>query len=236
MMHSIGLLTNSFQPDSMTHRLRTYVRHRKSLQQDSSRFISKMNKVLVLMNIQLSRIVSDITGESGLKVIGAILAGERSPEQLEQLISTRCKCSRHDILKGLQGNWRSDYLFELKDCHELYQVFQAKIKSLDREIERLLIAQCSERKTSSTEEVGKCPLHRHKHKNDPNFKVEQFAYEQTGGVDLMGIDGVGLTTILTMMPETGFDLADKFPTAKHFASWLGFCPNRRVSGGKQLSA
>lgn len=236
LMHSIGLLTNSFQPDPVTHCLRTYVRHRKSLLEYASRYVSKMNKTLVLMNIQLSRVMSDITGESGLRVIEAILSGVRDPEQLERLISTRCKCDRQDMRKALQGNWRQDYLFELKECHDLYQCYQAKITSVDKEIERLMEEHAKEMRKATGGVAGQCPRHKHSHKNDPDFKVEQFAFELTGGVDLLAIDGIGLTTVLTMMSETGLDLAGKFPTAKHFASWLGFTPNQRISGGKQLSS
>jgi len=236
LMHSIGMLTNSFQPDAFTLELRNYVRHRKSLVEDASRFVSKMNKVMVLMNIRLSTVLRDITGESGLKVIKAILDGERNPAKLEELISYRCKTSRGDIQKSLQGDWRKEYLFELRDCYEFYQYYWAKIRNIDTEIEHLI----EEHAKQTTHEVSnkdyKAPKKKFHQKNDPEFSVEKYAYEMTSGVDLLQIDGVGINTVLTMMSETGFDISKKFQTAKHFASWLGFTPNRRISGGKELSS
>ena len=238
LTHSIGMLSNSFQPDAFTHELRTYVRHRKSMVEDASRFISKMNKLLVLMNIQLSNVLRDITGESGLKVIEAILSGEREPQRLEKLISLRCTSSRENILKALTGDWRQEYLFELRDCYDLYNFYWKKIRALDNEIEILLrkhSAQFQHNQTEFTKDYKTSKKKQHQ-KNDPQFKVEQYAIQMTSGVDLLQIDGVGINTIMTMMAETGFDLKEKFPNAKHFASWLGHTPNQKISGGKVLSS
>jgi len=236
LTHSIGLLSNSFQPDAFTYQLRTYVRHRKSLVEDASRFISKMNKLLVLMNIRLSSVIRDITGESGLKVIKAILNGERDSTKLEKLVSLRCKSEREDIRKALIGDWREEYLFELQDCYDLYNFYWEKIESIDKEIERLLEMNSNQTKYEVSKKDYKAHKNKLHNKNDPEFKVEKYAYEMTGGIDLLQIDGVGVNTILTMMTETGFDVKTKFKTAKHFASWLGFTPNRKISGGKQLSS
>jgi len=235
LIHSIGLLSNSFQPDVFTHQLRTYTRHRKSLIEDASKYISKMNKVLVLMNIQLKAVLRDITGESGIRVIEAILKGERDAKKLEGLVSLQCESDRKDIEKALTGDWRAEYMFELQQCYDLYKYYWQKIKETDSEIEKLL----NEHSNQSKHEISKSdykPVKKKRHqKNDPNFKVEAYAFEMTGGVDLTQINGVGVATILTMMSETGFDLS-KFKTAKHFASWLGFTPNRKISGGKELSS
>jgi transposase len=238
LTHSIGLLSNSFQPDAFTHKLRCYVRHRKSIVEDASRFISKMDKLLVLMNIQLSNVLRDITCESGLKVIEAILRGEREPQKLEGLISQHCKSSRQDILKALTVDWRQEYLFELKNCYELYNFYWEKIRTLDNEIEILLKAHSVQSKQNQTKSTKNFKIFQKKQhqKNDPQFKVEQYAVQMTDGVDLLQIDGVGINTIMTIMTETGFDLTGKFPTAMHFASWLGFTPNRKISGGKKLSS
>lgn len=116
LIHSIGLLSNSFQPDVFTHNLRTYTRHRKSLIEDASKYIAKMNKVLVLMNIQLKAVLRDITGESGTRVIEAILKGERDAKKLEGLVSLQCESDRRDIEKALTGDWRREYMFELQQC------------------------------------------------------------------------------------------------------------------------
>jgi len=236
LLHSIGLLSNSFQPDVFTHQLRTYTRHRKSLIEDASKYISKMNKTLVLMNIQLQAVLSDIAGVSGMRVISAILGGERDPKKLEQLVDLRCKADRKDIEKALTGDWRNEYLFELKDCYDLYKYYWTKIRGIDKAIENLLSASSQiAKQTQESKQDYKPKKRKQPKKNDPTFDVAAYAYQMTGNVDLIQIPGVGVNTILTMMSETGFDLS-MFKSAKHFVSWLGFAPNRKISGGRQLSS
>lgn len=232
MLHSIGLLSNSFQPDSLTHELRVLCRHRRSLIEDASRFISKMNKVLVLMNIQLRTVLRDITGESGLKVISAILSGERDPKKLTKEVSLRVKASRKAIEKALVGDFRNEYLFELKHCFELYTYYWGKVEETDKQIEFLL-----KNWVSNKPEIPKykAPKNKQYQKNDPNFNVGKYSFQLTDGVELLAINGVGTNAVLTLISETGFDLC-KFKTAKHFASWLGFAPNRKITGGKVISS
>lgn len=229
-LHSIGLLTNSFQPDVFTHQLRTYVRHRKSLIEDASKYITKMNKTLVLMNIQLKAVLRDISGPSGLRVIEAILKGERDAKKLESLVSDLCKSDRKDIEKALKGDFRPEYLFELRDCYDLYNYYWAKIDKIDQEIERLLV---SGTKGSDKKSIpGKI---KQASKNDPKIDVLSYAYRMTDGVDLSQIPGVNVGTVLTLMSETSFELSI-FPSSKHFASWLGLSPNRKITGGKVFSS
>lgn len=235
LLHSIGLLSNSFQPDLFTHQLRTYTRHRKNLIETASTYISKMNKTLVLMNIQLKAVLRDISGTSGMRVINAILEGERNTKVLEQLVSSLCKSERKDIQKALEGDWRDEYLFELQDCYDLYHFYWEKIRNIDKEIERLLTVDSQAKKKEIKKEDYKPTKQKQYHKNNPKFDVAAYAYEMTGGVDLTRIPGVGVTTVLTMMTETGFDLS-MFDNAKKFVSWLGFSPNKKISGGKVLSA
>lgn len=229
-LHSIGLLTNSFQPDVFTHQLRTYVRHRKSLIEDASKYITKMNKTLVLMNIQLKAVLRDITGASGLRVIEAILKGERDAKRLESLVSDLCQSERKDIEKALKGDFRPEYLFELQDCYDLYKYYWAKIDKIDKEIERLLIINTKDSEMKSL--PGK---RKDQSKNDPKIDVLSYAYRMTEGVDLSQVPGVNVGTVLTVMSETSFDLS-MFPSAKHFASWLGLSPNRKITGGKVFSS
>lgn len=232
LLHSIGLLSNSFQPDTFTHELRVFARHRKSLIEDSSRFISKMNKVLVLMNIQLHGVLRDITGESGLRVIEAILSGERNAKELSKLVSLRVKATREDIEKALTGDFRNEYLFELGHCFELYKYYWQKISETDKQIETLLKENITGKQTLDN---YKSPKNKQYQKNDPGFDVGRFAYEMSGGVDLLQITGVGAATVLTLISETGLDLA-KFKSPKNFTSWLGFAPNRKITGGKVISS
>lgn len=232
LLHSIGLLSNSFQPDAFTHELRVLTRHRKSLIEDASRYISKMNKILVLMNIQLHVVLSDISGSSGLKVIKAILSGERNAQRLCEEVSFRVKAKREDIEKALCGDFRDEYLFELGQCYDLYQFYWQKIKETDNKIEDLLKINVDTKPFTKEYQPAK-PKQRQK--NDPGFDMAKYGYQISNGVDLMDINGVGASTVLNLVSETGMDFS-KFKSGKHFASWLGFAPNRKISGGKQLSA
>jgi transposase len=231
-LQSIGLLSNSFQPDAFTHELRVLTRHRKSLIEDASRFIAKMNKILVLMNIQLHVVLRDITGQSGLKVIEAILKGERDAKKLTALVSVRVKATRENIEKALTGDFRKEYLFELSQCYQLYMVYWQKIEETDIQIEELLKLSVGQTPVNNK---YKSPKNKQYQKNDPNFNVGRYAYQMSGGVELLAINGVGSATILTLISETGLDLS-MFKTAKHFASWLGFAPNRKITGGKVISS
>lgn len=135
LLHSIGLLSNSFQPDAFTKEIRQYTRHRRSLIETSSKYISKMNKSLVLMNIQLKTVLRDLTGESGLKVITAIVLGERDPDKLEKLVGKQVKASREEIKKALTGDWRDEHLFELAQNYEFHKFTWEKISQTDKQIE-----------------------------------------------------------------------------------------------------
>jgi transposase len=236
LLHSIGLLDNSFQPDDFCMELRQYTRHRRSLIQDSSKYIAKMNKSLVLMNIQLKTVLSDLTGESGLKVIEAIIKGERAPQKLEQFVGKNVKASREEIKKALTGNWRSEHLFELSQNFAFYEFVWGKIRETDQQIEQILNdwqeKYGDKHKQSEYKKMTKKP----RQKNDPKFDVKSFAYQMADGVDLSQIEGVNINTILTVMAELGFDLKSKFKTHKHFTSWLGFAPNRKITGGKVMSS
>ena len=236
LLHSIGLLKNSFQPDGFCKELRQYTRHRRSLIETSNRYISKMNKSLVLMNIQLKTVLRDLVGESGLKVIEAIVNGERSPDELEKLIGKRVQASREEIKKALVGDWRSEHLFELSQNFEFYKFTWEKIRETDEQVENLLKDWQEKNGDSSKREEYAKKKNKPRQKNDPKFDVKAFAYQMTGGVDLSQIDGVNINTILTMMSETGFDIKNDFKTAKHFASWLGYSPNRKITGGKVMSS
>lgn len=237
MLHSIGLLSASFQLDNFTQELRSYTRHRRRLIEHASSYISKMNKTLVLMNIQVSTVLSDLTGKSGRRIIEAIIAGERDAKILASLTDVRVKASKNVIEKSLVGDWREEYLFELKQCYEIYNHYWEKIKECDEQIANILENHLSqqEAKNGKSRLSYKPEKSIQKQKNDPTFDLRTYAYQLTKGVDLSEIPGVGITTILTVLSEVGWDLS-KFPTAKHFASWLGLTPNNKISGGKILNS
>ena len=138
LLHSIGVLSNSFQPDSFTEELRTYSRQRAYLIRNATRYIGKMRKSLILMNIRLDNVLSDITGKSGTTVIESIISGNRDIDTLSKMFHRRVKASKEDIKKALTGNWKTEYIFELQQSYDLYNIYWSKIKECDVKIEELL--------------------------------------------------------------------------------------------------
>lgn len=228
-LHSLGLLHGSFLPDEYTRQLQTYTHHRQSLVAQSAKYALKMQKALRLMNVRLDVAIRDITEKNGNAIISAILAGERDAYQLADLADIRIKKSKEEIAASLQGEWREDLLFLLKECHAMYHYYREKIMVVDQQIEMLL---------TNAQTNGLAPLSGVKkkkpQKNDPGFDLRQIAY-QIFGVDLYQIDGISHGTVLSILSTLGSGI-HKFPSVKHFVSWLRLAPNNRISGGKRISS
>lgn len=231
-LHSLGLLSGCFLPDEQTNRIRIIHRHRKSLVEESSKMVNKMQKSLRLMNLRLDVVLSDITGKSGMAIIKAILEGERDGSKLSQLVDRRVRKNKKEIADALQGHWSEEYLYELRDCFEIFEILQKKIQSCDKQIEGLLNEST---KDSDNKIVDVCLTKKQtKGKNQPKFDLTKLSYLYYG-VDLFAIEGISVNTVLTLIAEigTGFH---KFKTAKQFTSFLRLAPNNRVSGGKVISS
>jgi transposase len=231
-LHSLGLLRGSFLPSEQTARIRILHRHRSSLLEESSKMTNKMQKALRLMNLRLDVVISDITGKSGIAIIAAILNGERNGENLARLADPRVRKSREEISNALQGHWSEEYLFELKDCFDIYKLLQEKIKVCDLQIEKLLL-EFTKGKTSKVG-TGSLTKKQLKGKNQPKIdlvKLSNLYYD----VDLFAIEGVSVGTVLTLISEIGQDIY-KFQSAKQFSSFLRLAPNNRISGGKIISS
>lgn len=138
LLHSLGLLSASFQLDNLTEELRQYTRQRRYLVQERSKFVNKMHAALVQMNIQLSSVLRDLTGKSGQAIIQAIIKGERNGKVLAQLVDWRVHASPEEIERALECTWRKELLFELEQCYEMYQFFGKQIARCDERIEELL--------------------------------------------------------------------------------------------------
>jgi transposase len=235
-LHSYGLLNNSYQPDSITRELRTYVRQRKNLTEDASKEVLRMQKALTLMNIKLDRVISDIMGKSGKSIIEAILKGEHDPKKLINLTDGRLKASKEDLLKSLEADWRREHLFSLKQRYDLYQYYQLKIIECDNQIEGLLsIYPKEEQKNSST--GGFNPFKRKQYKQKTDFTFDPLIYlNEIYGIDITRIPGFSSVTAVTILSETGSDIKNKFPTKKQFLSWLNVVPNNKKTAGKILSS
>jgi transposase len=227
-LHSCGLLSSSFQPDSFTRTLRTYMRYRKNLIEMSATHIRMMQKAMEQMNIKLQHVIADITGKTGMKIIQNILEGKRDPEELAQLAEGKVKASKDVIRRSLEGLWKEEHIFELRQSFDLYHFYRAKIKECDQRIEVLLVQKITTLNLSASKQYVKS------NKNNLSFNAKPML-EQITGTDLTEIFGINDSTAVEILSEIGFDMK-KWPTAKHFTAWLNLAPNNKKSGGKLLSS
>ncbi len=228
-LHSCGLLSASFQPDVFTRKLRAYMRHRKNLIQMSATHINMMQKALEQMNIKLQHVIADIVGKSGQEIIKAIIDGERDPEKLYTYCQKRISPDKKEsILKSLNGVWKEEHIFELEQSYSIYQFYHEKIKACDVMIEKHL------REKSGVDTFEAVKLKAKSNKNNLNFNAKEILQELTG-TDLPEIFGITESNAVEIISEIGLDMS-KWPTVKHFTSWLNLAPNNKISGGKILSS
>jgi transposase len=231
-LHAFGLLNNSFQPTDEIRIARTLWRQRGNLVAEASSVIQRMQKVLTEMNVQLSNVLSDLSGMSGMTIIGAILEGERDPWALAALVQPEVRASPEDIAKSLEGNWRQELLFVLRQHVELYRIYQAKITDCDLQLRKHLESLGS-KLDLKTQPIGSRPKGKKNSRNAPSFDLRTELYRITG-IDWAQINGIDVLTAQTVIAEAGADLS-AFPSEKQFASWLGLCPTNEQSGGKILN-
>ena len=230
-LHTFGLLNNSFQPNDEIRTARSLWRQRGLLTADAASAIQRMQKVLTEMNVQLSTVLSDLSGVSGMQIIQAILDGDRDPWRLAALARPEVKAKREDIAKSLEGNWRPELLFILRQQLELYQVFQMKITHCDEQLRRHLES-FSSKVDISAQPLGPKPKGKKGSKNAPTFDLRTELYRITG-VDWAQVNGIDVLTAQTVITEAGADL-QAFPSEGHFTSWLGLCPTNETSSGRVL--
>ena len=230
-LHTYGLLSAAFRPEADIRRLRSYLRQRAMLVEYAAQHVQHMQKALTQMNVKLHQVISDITGKTGMTILEAIVGGERDPRKLAEFRDPRTKAGEATIARSLEGHWREEHIFELTQALELYRVYQSKIAECDREIEAHM-GQFADR--SGGAPPGEQPRKNRIQGNAPRFDVRSHLYRMTG-VDLTRINGVDAYTALKVIGEVGTDMT-KWPTAKHFASWLGLSPNNRVTGGRIISS
>jgi len=230
-LHSLGLLSGSFLPDTFTATLRQYVRQRDYLIEQQAAYIKKIEQALRQMNIRLDAALSDIVGQSGRAILEAILAGQRNATVLATLVDRRVRKTKEEIIRSLTGEWKEEYLFEMQLSYELYGVIQSKIAACDSRIEQLLTQSMQQKEV--VEDVP--TVKKKKNKHAPKMNLQYISTQLSGGVNLYQIEGVNDAMVLALLSETGLDLS-KFPNARHFCSWLALAPNNKVSGGKTLSS
>ena len=231
-LHACGLLRASFRPGRDIAALRTYLRLRERHLEYGAAHIQHMQKALTFMNLQLHHVVSDVTGVTGLKIIRAIVNGERDPQMLATMRDVRCKASTETVRAALVGNYQPEHVFALTQALALYDFYQARVDECDAEIERALLVLTADREVPASPLPE--PRHKTKQPNAVSFETRPLLYQLTG-VDLTQIHGIGPYLALRLVGECGTDLS-RWPTAKHFTSWLTLSPGCKISGGKVLSA
>ena len=235
-LHSIGLLTSSFLPDEQTEKLRTFCRQRENWIALAAEATHKMQKYLKLLNFRLDVVVRDVTGLTGLTIIKDICNGNLDPASLAKHRHFNCRKSEEEIAMALKGNNREDYLFGLKQELECYHFYQKKIADCEKMITAFLKNQIN---TQPEKKKLKTTDKQHKRINKNAIKgidLNQASFQYFGGIDLMAIEGLGHSTILSIISEVGPEGFKKFESAKQFTSWLRLAPNNKISGGKLLSS
>ena len=225
---TFGLLRGAFRPAEQMCALRAFSRQRARLLRDQGRSVQHMQKAMTLMNIQLANVISDVAGTTGQKIVRAIVAGERDPHTLAAYRDVRIHASEAEIAASLLGNWRDEHLFALRQALAAFDFCVSQLAECDAEIER---AMAQLHKHAGSPAVGK---RRSRARNAPKFDAREHLFKVCG-VDLTRIDGIDVTTAMTVISEIGTDMS-RFATVKHFTSWLGLCPGTKISGGKVLGA
>ena len=224
---SFGLLRGAFRPADQVCVLRSLSRQRTMLLRSQGRFVQHMQKALTQMNIQLANVISDVVGETGQKILRAIVAGERDGMALARLKNSRIHASEDEIAKSLQGSWRAEHLFALKQALDAFDFCGTQLAECDAQVQAQLQAlHVREDEPAKGKKRGRA-------RNAPKFDLRTQLFQMCG-VDLTRIDGIDVTTALAVVSEVGADLS-KFPSDKHFASWLGLCPGTKITGGKVMS-
>ena len=229
-LHSYGLLKASYQPEELTRSLRGYMRHRKNLTRNYATHVLRMQKALEQMNIKLHNVLTDITGKSGQLMIKAILKGERNAEKLASLADKGVKSTQEELMKSLEGNWWEEPLFELKQSYELYLIYKRKIADCDRQIEKAMRDYNPDIDTSDYKNAPRKVYN----KNRLNFNASLYMKDILG-VDVTQVFGINEINAAEIISEVGVDMS-KWPSEKHFTSWLNLAPNKRTSGGKTLKS
>jgi len=231
-LHAFGLLNNSFQPSDEIRVARTLWRHRGDLVAEAGSAVQRMQKVLTEMNVQLSNVLSDLSGVSGMNIIKAILKGERDTQVLAAMVMPGVKATPEDITKSLEGNWRGELLFVLRQHLELYRLYQEKITDCDRQL-RNHLESLGTKVDPQMQPLGPRPKGKKIARNAPEFDLRSELY-RISGIDWSQINGIDVLTAQTVIAEVGADVS-AFPSEKQFTSWLGLCPTNEQSGGKILN-
>jgi len=233
-LHTFGLLRASFRPDPEITAIRTLMRHRGTLVQESAAHIQRMQKSMALMNLQLHNVLTDVTGVTGMAILRDIVAGQTDPVVLAHHRDYRCRATQDEFVASLTGHYRDELVFALRQSIELYDIYQDKIRVCDEHIEarlRALEAQCPKPEG----ELPPPPRTRKTRTNEPHFDIRSPLFALAGGVDITELPGIGPHGALQLISEIGLDMS-RWPSPDHFASWLTLAPHNKITGGKLLGS
>ncbi len=245
-LHAYGLLNGSFRPAQDICALRSLMRHRENLTQSCGREVQHMQQALQQMNVHLHHAVSDLVGETGLRILEAILAGERDPKKLVTWRDSQCsKTTAQELEEALRGDWREEHLFVLRQALETYRHLLQQMSVCDQQVEKALAAVVIPVREEREEPAPKNPAAK-----EPASKKKRFHHRKTGtclkrdltdelkrvcGVDLTQVVGLNVLSVLIILSEIGLDM-NRWRSAKAFCSWLGLCPGNKISGGRVLDS
>jgi transposase len=226
-LHSYGLLNKCFIPDHLVQELRTYQRLREDHIRSSAMHINHMQKALILMNIRLKEVISQIHGASGMRIIRSILSGERNAEKLASLCDTRIlKTKKEWVIKSLKGHYNSSSLFSLEQAVKCYDFYAQQIIDCDSKLEQVLKKMHKNEFKQPENKKARKPIRHHK----PNIdNMGAHLMEIFDGKDPTVLPGITDYNWMQLLSEVGTDL-EKWKTEKHFTSWLGLAPKQHNSG------
>ncbi len=246
-LHTCGLLQKSFQPTGDGRAFRDYVRQRRTLVSTGADWVQRMQKALELMNVKIHTVISDLLGKTGMKMVKAIIQGEQDAEKLAAFKDNRIKASHQSIVLSLQGIWRDEHVFALKQAYEAYEFTQKQLSECDEQIKMQLdklTAIVKDGEICSDQDKIKVLVDnkskrgkRGKNiavKNQYRFDVRSYMAKLLG-VDLCDLEGISEITVMELIAEIGTDIS-QWINEKRFTGWLNLCPNTKISGGKIISS
>jgi transposase len=236
-LHTYGLMRDSFRLQQDMEYLRTIWRVRDRHVKEAGQEVQHMQKALTKMNIQLANVISDISGVSGQAIVTAVLKGERDPYKLADLADYRVKASREEVARSLEGNWRADVLFELKQAVDSYHFARRQMEECDEKLSLYLVslptrmlaipAESNDAPQTAAQKRKKAKKPRG---NEPRTDMKE-ELKRICGVDLTSIDGINVMTAFTVISEIGTDMS-RFQDEDHLTSWMGLAPSNDISSGK----
>lgn len=229
-LHKYGLLSASFRPSPEDRPLQSYLRQRTRLIALAADEMRRMHQALDIMNVRVHKVVSDLGGVTGMRIVRAIVAGERDPATLATFRDPRCACTPEELQAALTGHYLPHQVVSLKQALARYDLLATQVAELDREIEGTLRALLPLADSEVAAQVAAVPAPRNTGKHDPAFPVVGYLTVLTGQNPTI-LPGIGPASALGLQAELGRDLT-KWPTVKHFTSYLTLAPVQKISGGK----